>query len=102
MNEMIKFLDIENRIITIQNQQTLIDRDVAELYGVETKRVNEAVKNNPDKFTDGYVVTLSSEDKSELVENFDRFSPQIQSILAETREHMARRNLLPLEKSEKL
>ena len=31
-----------------------IDRDVAELYGVEIKRVNEAVKNNPDKFPEGY------------------------------------------------
>jgi hypothetical protein len=63
-----------NSFLAIQGQQILIDRDVAELYGVETKRINEAVKNNPDKFPEGYVVTLSIEDKHELVENFDRFS----------------------------
>jgi hypothetical protein len=39
-----------------------LDRDVAFLYGVETKRVNEAVKNNPEKFPEGYVLTL---DKTE-------------------------------------
>ena len=51
----------------------LIDRDVAELYGVETKRVNEAVKNNPNKFPEGYVITLDRGDLCKLVENFDRF-----------------------------
>jgi len=38
---------IEERFIVLRGQEVLIDRDVAELYGVETKRVNEAVKNNP-------------------------------------------------------
>ena len=42
--------EIETRLIVLRGQKVLIDRDVAELYGVETKRVNEAVKNNPDKF----------------------------------------------------
>lgn len=51
----------------------LIDRDVAELYGVETKRVNEAVKNNPDKFPKGYFFTLQGVEKQQLVENFDHF-----------------------------
>ena len=37
----------------------MLDADVAEIYGVETKRINEAVKNNPDKFPAGYVVELS-------------------------------------------
>jgi len=74
MSSTINFIDVENRVITIQNQQVLIDRDVAELYGVETKRINEAVKNNPEKFPKGYIVTISSDDKSELVENFDRFN----------------------------
>ena len=49
----------------------MIDRDVATLYGVETKRVNEAVSNNPNKFPKGYVITLSSSEKKELVKNFD-------------------------------
>lgn len=65
---------VEDKIIEIRHQPVLIDSDVAELYGVETKRINEAVKNNPEKFPDGYVIVLNEDDKSELVENFDRFS----------------------------
>ena len=63
----------ENKIIVIRDKQVILDRDVAELYGVETKRINEALKNNPDKFPDGYVITLNIKAKAELVENFDRF-----------------------------
>ncbi len=65
---------IENRIINYQNKFVLIDRDVAELYGVETRDVNKAVKNNPDKFPQGYVIELTNKDKNELVENFHRFN----------------------------
>lgn len=53
---------IENKIITIREQKVIIDSDVAELYGVETKRINEAVKNNPDKFPDGYILYLSMDE----------------------------------------
>lgn len=63
----------ENKIIVIRDKQVILDRDVAELYGVETKRINEALKNNPDKFPDGYVITLNIKEKDELVEKFDRF-----------------------------
>ena len=63
----------ENKIIVMRDKQVILDRDVAELYGVETKRINEALKNNPDKFPDGYVITLNIKEKDELVENFDRF-----------------------------
>ena len=41
---------IDSKIIELRDSFVIIDRDVAELYGVETKRVNEAVTNNPDKF----------------------------------------------------
>lgn len=67
-------LKIEDKIVSLRGEPVLIDTDVAELYGVETKRVNEAVKNNPDKFPDGYLLSLSKADKNELVENFDRFN----------------------------
>ena len=40
----------ENKIIFIREQRVILDRDVAELYGVETRRINEALKNNPEKF----------------------------------------------------
>jgi len=77
---------VENRLVEIRNKKVLLDRDVAALYGIETKRVNEAVKNNPDKFPDGYVIYLDHEEteflrsktstvdnKNQPVENFDRF-----------------------------
>ena len=70
----VKIEEIENRIITIRGEKVLIDGDVAEVYGVETKRVNEAVKNNRDKFPGDYLIELSQDEKDELVENFDRFN----------------------------
>jgi len=54
---------------------------VAFLYGVETMRINEAVKNNPDKFPNGYIIELSKEEKKEVIEIFDnpkvKFSPSL-------------------------
>lgn len=70
----IKNDDIEIRIISIRGENVLIDGDVAEIYGVETKRVNEAVKNNLDKFPEDYLIELTQSEKNELVENFDRFN----------------------------
>ena len=49
----------------------LLDSDVAELYEVETREINQAVKNNPEKFPDGYILTLSKEEKNEVIKNFD-------------------------------
>jgi hypothetical protein len=57
---------IKNKIISIQEQQVILDSDVAELYGVETKRVNEAVNNNPDKFPEGYILYLSDDEMKAL------------------------------------
>ncbi|MDD2965802.1 MAG: ORF6N domain-containing protein [Bacteroidales bacterium] len=67
--------DIDLRIITIRDQKIMLDREVAEVYGVETKRINEAVKNNPDRFPAGYVFELTESETNKLVENFDRFQP---------------------------
>ncbi len=79
---------IKDKIITIQGQQVILDCDVAELYGVETKRINEAVRNNPEKFPDGYIISLSKSDKDEVVENFDhlaklKFSPTLNKGFSE-------------------
>ena len=71
MNDIILYENVESKILTIRNQQVIIDRDVAELYGVETKRINEAVKNNPDKFPEGYIISLDDNEKSDVVEIFD-------------------------------
>ena len=46
-------MTVENKIVDIQGKKAIIDSDVAELYGVETREINQAVKNNPDKFPEG-------------------------------------------------
>ena len=68
---MTNIMDVEDKMITLRNQQVILDSDVAELYGVQTKRVNEAVSNNPEKFPEGYVLMLDNQEKAEVVENFD-------------------------------
>ena len=65
---------IESKILNIAKQQVMLDADIADLYGVETKRINEAVKNNPEKFPADFMFELNQQDKNDLVENFDRFS----------------------------
>lgn len=74
MSDIMKFENLQDRIIEIRDQKVLLDVDVAEIYGVETRDINKAVANNPDKFPVGYVVELSKQEKSELVENFHRFN----------------------------
>lgn len=71
MSDIIKLSTIENKIIEIRNQQVIIDFDVAELYGVQTKEINQAVRNNPEKFPNGYVLELNSDEKNEVVKIFD-------------------------------
>ena len=61
---------VKSRILEIRNQQVLLDRDVAALYGVETKRVNEAVRNNPDKFPLGYMFQLNTDELESLRSKF--------------------------------
>ena len=70
-NDVVSFHSVENRIIDLRGQKVILDSDVAALYGIETKRVNEAVKNNPEKFPDGYILTLSKEEKNEIIRIFD-------------------------------
>ncbi|GHU08053.1 hypothetical protein FACS189431_3610 [Alphaproteobacteria bacterium] len=53
---------VESKIITLDNQQVILDSDIAQLYDVDTKRVNEAIKNNPEKFPDGYVISLTNDE----------------------------------------
>ena len=99
MTDIIKPGNIENKIIEIRDQQVILDFDVAELYGVVTKRVNEAIKNNPEKFPKGYVFELTkqewrqikvtknnsniseSDSYSDVVENFDQFKKRKHSYV---------------------
>lgn len=65
-NEIITTKDVESKVRTIRGQRVILDCDVAELYGVETKRVNEAVARNPEKFPKGYVLDLDSQESMVL------------------------------------
>ncbi len=83
-----KLEEVENRIIVIRNQKVILDSDLAGLYGVETRDINKAVKNNPDKFPKGYFFEVSKEEKMELVENFHhlnrlKFSPSMPKAFTE-------------------
>ena len=53
---------VQHKIVTIRQQNVISDADVADLYGIETKRINEAVRNNPDKFPAGYMFTLTPDE----------------------------------------
>ena len=66
MNEIIKYEDVESKIIEIRKEKVILDRDVAVLYGVETRDVNKAVANNPDKFPNGYVFKVTAEEVKDL------------------------------------
>jgi len=66
MSNIVKLENIEDKIITIRKQQVLLDSDIADLYGVETKRINEAVKNNPDRFPDGFLLEMTDEEYENL------------------------------------
>ena len=65
--------EVIDSIVVIRETSVLIDRDVAAIYGVATRDINKAVKNNPRKFPTGYYFELDAEEKRELVENFHRF-----------------------------
>lgn len=57
---------ILNKIHNVRELQVMLDSDLAELYGVLTKRINEAVKNNQDKFLDDFYFELSDEEFENL------------------------------------
>ena len=82
--DIVKLEKIEDKIIIIRNEQVLLDSDVAEIYGVETKRIIEAVKNNPDRFPDGYLLEMTEEESENLKSKFStsswggkRYTPKV-------------------------
>ena len=56
MNENKPTKQVESKIIVIRDTQVILDRDVAELYGVETRVVNQAVKRNSERFPEWYIL----------------------------------------------
>ena len=58
--------EVQSKIVLVRNQNVISDADIANLYGVETKRINEAVRNNPDKFPEDYMFALTLEELQNL------------------------------------
>ena len=58
--------NVQSRILVLRGLKVMLDADVADLYGVETKRVNEAVRNNPDKFPQDYMFVLAADELQDL------------------------------------
>tara|TARA_B100000315_G_scaffold143133_1_gene132109 strand:- start:219 stop:749 length:531 start_codon:yes stop_codon:yes gene_type:complete len=65
---------IQNRILLIRGEKVIIDADLAEFYGVPTKRLNEQVKRNKDRFPEDFLFQLSVKEKAEVVANCDHLS----------------------------
>ena len=62
----IAYSEVEKLIVSVRGQPVIVDADVAKLYGVATKRVNEAVRNNPEKFPSDYMFALTADELSDL------------------------------------
>ncbi|MBC8460468.1 MAG: ORF6N domain-containing protein [Deltaproteobacteria bacterium] len=65
---------IERTILVIRNQKVILDADLAKLYGVTTKRLNQQVKRNRDRFPEDFMFQLTSKEKIEVVANCDHLS----------------------------
>ncbi len=71
MSDIIPLEKIEGRILLIRGQKVMLDADLAELYGVTTKRLNEQVKRNRDRFPDDFMFQLTGDEKDKVVANCD-------------------------------
>jgi hypothetical protein len=74
-NQLVPTLDtIAQRIIELRGHRVMLDTDLAEMYGVPAKALNQAVKRNAERFPEDFMFRLTKEEKAELVTNCDRFS----------------------------
>jgi len=79
---------IEPLILTLRGQRVILDTDLVELYGVQTKALNQAVKRNAGRFPEDFVFRLTEDEKKEVVTNCDhlqklKFSPQLPAVYTE-------------------
>ena len=72
-------LDIQNKIFTIRGEQVMLDSDLATLYGVETKRINEAVRNNIEKFPSDFYFELSKQEDEFLRSKISTFKENLKN-----------------------
>ena len=81
MNLVAKFENLKDLFVELRGQSVLLDRDVAELFKVGTKWVNEAVKSNSDKFPNDYMFEISEEEFADLRSKFPTTKFAVTSVL---------------------
>ena len=67
--QVVTFEAVRDKIVKVRGQQVILDYAVADLYGVETREINQAVKNNPNKFPKGWLLELNSQESAALRSN---------------------------------
>ena len=73
---------IENLIYVIRGQQVMLDSDLARLYGVETRRLNEQVKRNIERFPDDFMIQLTKDEVQNLMSQFATSSSRSQNVIS--------------------
>jgi len=73
MDELVVQGEISSKIVTLRGKQVMLDRDLAVLYQVETRVLNQAVKRNIERFPIDFMFQLNDKEKNELVTDCDRF-----------------------------
>jgi hypothetical protein len=89
MSHLIPIDRIQSRILILRGHKVIIDSDLAELYGVTTKRLNEQVKRNRVKFPADFVIQLTKREKKEVVANCDHLkSLKFSAVLPTALHHL--------------
>ena len=88
MTDIIPLETIEHRILLIRGHKVMIDADLADIYGVTTKRLNEQIKRNRDRFPEDFMFQLTEKEKAEVVANCDhlkklKYSPVLPNVFTE-------------------
>jgi len=74
MDELVIQGELSDKILTLRREQVMIDSDLAELYGVTTKRLNEQVKRNIERFPSDFMFQLNENEKKEVVAKCDHLN----------------------------
>ena len=73
-DKVLKTEEIESLIVTIREQKVIVDRDLARIYGVETRRLNEQVKRNPERFPEDFMFQLTTEEAERWLRSRSQFA----------------------------
>jgi hypothetical protein len=80
MNQKLTHSEVESKIMLFRDTKVILDSEVASLYGVETKRINEPVKNNPERFPKGYIFELNDIETQNLRSKFSTTNKKMSRV----------------------